>query len=87
MLSLLDTPPNYVRHGSKFTTFAFGDENQVGSVITCVYSPFDHHGWRAFTFIRVLSETPGMLASEFIAERLLTNEEIAHFESILLVAG
>ena len=87
MISLLDTPPAYVRHGSKFTTFAYGDETQVGSVITCVYSPFDHHGWRAFTFIRVTSETPGILASEFIAERALTNEEIAHFEAMLPVAG
>jgi hypothetical protein len=86
MLSFLDTLPTRIHYGSKFVTFAYGDENQVGSVITCVYSPFDRHGWRAVRFIRVLSETPGVLASEFIAERALTAEEIAHFTMMLQLA-
>src|SRR5690242_19687355 len=87
MISLLGAAPARIHQGSKFTTFAFGDENQVGTVITCVYSPFDKHGWRAVRFIRVLSDTPGLLASEFIAERGLTAEEIAYFEGMLQIAG
>jgi hypothetical protein len=86
MLSFMDTSPAHVHHGSKFVTFAYGDETQVGGVITCVYSPFDGRGWRAVRFIRVLSETPGVLSSEFIAERALTADEIAYFETLLPVA-
>lgn len=85
MLSFMETIPTRVHHGSKFVTFAYGDVNQIGGVITCVYSPFDGRGWRAVRFIRVLSDTPGMLASEFIAERALTADEIAYFETMLLV--
>lgn len=87
MISFLGTAPTHIHQGSKFTTFAYGDENKVGTFITCVYSPFDKHGWRAVRFIRVLSETPGVLASEFIAERGLTAEEIAYFEGMLQIAG
>jgi len=87
MISFLDSAPTHIHQGSKFTTFIYGDEMKVGSVITCVYSPFDHRGWRAVSFIRVLSGIPGVLASEFIAERVLTAEEIAHFEAMLPVAG
>jgi hypothetical protein len=83
MISFLDTLPTHVHHGSRFVTFAYGDENKVGNVITCVYSPFDNHGWRAVRFIRVLTETSGVLGSEFIAERTLTAEEIAYFETML----
>lgn len=85
MLSFRDTAPTQVHHGSKFVTFAYGDAGQIGSVITCVYSPFDGRGWRAVRFIRVQSETLGMLASEFIAERALTADEIAYFETLLPV--
>jgi len=85
MLSLVDTQPTRIHFGSKFITFAYGDDQQVGGVMTCVYSPFDGRGWRAVRFIRVLSETPGVLASELIAERALTLDEIAHFERLLQV--
>ena len=44
MLSFMDTSPTQVHHGSKFVTFAYGDETQVGGVITCVYSPFARRG-------------------------------------------
>jgi hypothetical protein len=85
MLSFRDTSPTQVHHGSKFVTFAYGDASQIGGVITCVYSPFDGRGWRAVRFIRVLLGTSGVLASEFIAERALTADEIAYFESLLPV--
>ena len=87
MISLLGVAPTHVHQGSKFTTFAFGNENLPGTFITCVYSPFDKYGWRAVRFIRVFSETPGVLASEFISERSLSAEEIAYFEGMLQIAG
>jgi hypothetical protein len=87
MIAFLGTPPTRVYHGSKFTTFAYGDDTQVGAILTCVYSPFDQHGWRAVRFMRVLSDTPDVLASEFITERALSTEEIAYFEGMLQLAG
>jgi hypothetical protein len=87
MISFIGVAPTHVHQGSKFTTFAYGNENLPGTFITCVYSPFGKHGWRAVRFLRVPSETPGVLASEFIAERGLTAEEIAYFEGMLQIAG
>ncbi len=85
MLSFKDTSPTQVHYGSKFVTFAYGDVNHIGGVMTCVYSPFAGRGWRAVRFIRVLTGTSGVLASEFIAERALTADEIAYFETLLPV--
>ena len=87
MISLVGVAPAQVHQGSKFTTFAFGNENLPGTFVTCVYSPFDKYGWRAVRFIRVYSDTPSVLASEFISERNLTAEEVAYFEGMLQLAG